>query len=90
MSKYRSRLEIVRDVLLAVQNGVDKPTGIMYAANLSHRLGKDVLNYLVQHGLLRMRDTPGNKKSRKSYHLTEKGLNVIRHLDRAKEIMNTI
>ena len=90
MSQYRSRLEIIRDVLLAVQNGTDKPTGIFYAANLSYRLGQDVLNNLVQNGLLSEREIPGKKKTRKRYSITEKGLNIIRHLDRAKEIMNPI
>ena len=90
MSQYRSRLEIMREVLLAVQNGSDKPTAIFYATNLSHRLGQEVLNYLVQHNLLGVREIPGNKKTKKRYHLTEKGLNIIRHLDRAKEIINTI
>ena len=90
MSHYRSRLEIMREVLLAVQNGSDKPTGIFYAANLSYRSGKDVLHFLVQNGLLSEREIPGNKKTKKRYSITEKGLNIIRHLDRAKEIMNAI
>jgi len=86
MSQYRSRLEIMREVLLAVQNGSDKPTGIFYAANLSHRLGKNVLLFLVQNGLIR-EEIPGNKKTKRRYTVTEKGLNVIRHLDRFLEII---
>ena len=75
-------------MLHAVHDGSDKPTGIFYAANLSYRSGKDVLHLLVQNDLLREREIPGKKKTKKRYSVTEKGLNLIRHLDRVKEIIN--
>ena len=88
MSRYRSRLEIVRDVLSAVQHGSDKPTHIMYAANLSYRLGQDVLGSLVQHGLLREEEVLGKGRNWKRYVVTEKGLRMMRKLEMAREMMN--
>ena len=71
MSRYRSRLEIVGEMLHAVHDGSDKPTGIFYAANLSYRSGKDVLHLLVQNDLLREREIPGKKKTKKRYSVNQ-------------------
>ena len=43
----RSRLEVYFDVLKAIGEGVDKPTRIMYKANLSWNTLEDALATLV-------------------------------------------
>ena len=87
MEKRRSKLEIMLEVLSAVINGIDKPTRIMYAVNLSWRPTKSLLSSLVDQGLLTMKETPGRGRSKRSYGITEKGTNVLRYFDSLKEII---
>jgi predicted transcriptional regulator len=52
MVTRRSQFEIYIDILKAVSEGKQKPTHVMYRANLTwKRLGKHV-DFLVAHGLL--------------------------------------
>jgi len=54
MNKYRSRLEIIRDILtIAVEEGGTKKTRIMYGANLSYRLVTQYLDIVIKAGLLK-------------------------------------
>ncbi|MDH5754676.1 MAG: winged helix-turn-helix domain-containing protein [Candidatus Bathyarchaeota archaeon] len=64
MPRYRSRLEIIADILNAVGDGAKK-TRIMYVANLSHKLLEKYLKKTVEAGLIR-----ANKDY---YEVTEKG-----------------
>ena len=85
MSRRRSRLEIILSILSAVREGMDKPTRIMYAANLSWKPIQKILSNLVEQGLLEMRMTSGLSKRR--YVITEKGVNTLDYFERAKEIL---
>ena len=87
MSKRRSRLEISLDILSAVMEGVDKPTRIMYAANLSWRPTMRIISSLVEQGLLEVRMNTETRKSMKRYVITDKGVNVLDYFDKAREIM---
>ena len=87
MSVRRSKLDIVLSVLSAVMSGVDKPTRIMYAANLSWTLTKRILESLVEQGLLSIREKAGSRRSRIRYEITEKGANVLRYFNGAKELI---
>lgn len=87
MSRRRSRLDIVLKVLSAVREGVDKPTRIMYAANLSWRPTQRILSSLVQQGLLREIENTGSRRSKRRYEITEKGANVINYFERAKGLL---
>ena len=87
MSKRRTRLEIVLSILLAVMDGVDKPTRIMYAANMSWRPTQRILSRLVEQGLLEVRMNTESRQSKKRYVITEKGANVLDYFDRAREIL---
>ena len=75
-------------VLSTVKKGVDKPTRIMYGTNLSWRTLQEVLSSLVKHGLLRETEAPGNKRSRRRYEVTEKGVNVLTYFDGASELLD--
>lgn len=72
MGKYRSRLEIVADILCVVNgnNGARK-TRIMYQANLSYKLLTRYLKDIVEAGLVRF-------GSRNYYALTRKGREFLR------------
>jgi len=88
MSKRRSMLDIVLDVLSVVREGVDKPTRIMYAANLSWRPTQRILKMMVERGLLRVVETDGDGRTKRRYVVTERGLNVLEYFERAKELLD--
>ena len=78
----RSRLEICLDILKAVQKGVNKPTRIMYAVNISWNPLQTVLGSLVSAGFIEEIETKGDKRTTRRYEITQRGLNVLRYLDR--------
>lgn len=65
MAKYRSRLQIIADILSVVKRGAKK-TRIMYQANLSYKLLRRYLGEVLEAGLIRF----GNDDC---YRLTKKG-----------------
>ncbi len=87
MSPRRSQLEIRLNILSAVRDGVDKPTRIMYAANMSWKPVQRILSHLVEQGLLEVRMYTESRQSKKRYVLTDKGANVIDYFEKAKEIL---
>jgi predicted transcriptional regulator len=88
MSVRRSKLDIMLSVLSTVKEGVDKPTRIMYATNLSWNPLKEVLSSLVKQELLREIEVPRIKRSRRRYEVTEKGVNVLTYFEGASEILD--
>lgn len=72
-SMRRSHLEIRMDILTCVKTGAEKPTQIMYKANLSWGALKDHLSALEAGNLL----TEVEYGSRRRYELTEKGAAVL-------------
>jgi len=68
MVKYRDRLDIVADVLIAVGKGAKK-TKIMYLANLSYSLLEKYLDETVGSGLIFF--------NHETYEMTEKGRTFI-------------
>ncbi len=87
MSKRRSRLEITLTILSTIQDGVDKPTRIMYAANMSWKPVQRILSHLVEQGLLEKISNTESRQSRIRYQITEKGKRVIDYFENAEEIM---
>ncbi len=83
MTQKRSRLQIHLDVLKVINNGVQKPTHIMYKCNLSWIPLKEVLESLMAQDLIERREL----KQRKIYEITEKGRNVLRYFEKAKELI---
>lgn len=69
MVRYRSRLEIVADILGVASEGARK-TAIMYQANLSYKLLVRYLKYVIDMGLVKIEN--GN-----IYELTEKGAGFL-------------
>ena len=87
MARRRSRLEIALDILLAIRDGVDKPTRIMFAAKLSWRPTQRILSSLVDQGLVEVRMNTETRKSKKRYVITEKGINLLDYFEGAREIL---
>jgi predicted transcriptional regulator len=88
MSIRRSKLDIILNVLSSVQKGEEKPTRIMYSANLSWKPTQKILGSLVNHGLLREINVMGRKRSKRRYEITEKGVNVLRYFEGAKDLID--
>jgi len=83
MTVKRSDIEIYLDILKAVKFGTNKPTNIMYKCNLAWKPFKQILNSLVKNELLEI----DHKGKRKTYHLTEKGNEVLRHFETARSLL---
>src|SRR5438093_4940469 len=75
--KYRSRTDIVSQILDAANGGSTK-TRIMYKAYLSYAQLKEYLSILVENGLLEL------EEEQQKYRTTEKGTKFIKayqHMD---------
>ncbi len=75
MNKKRDRLQIVHDILKAVQdkNGRIKPTHILYKSNLSHQMLDEYLDELISKGFIIENGT----KTGKTYSITQKGFEYL-------------
>ena len=88
MSSRRSRFEIYIDVLNEVKSGANKPTQIMYGANLSWRPLRGILKSLLNQSLLtEIEGDPRDKRTKVIYELTQKGENVLRYYSKAKSLI---
>jgi predicted transcriptional regulator len=70
----RSKLEIYLDVLKAIGAGAEKPTHVMYKANLSWVVLRGCLQNLKDQGLV---DESNVDDGRTVYHLTNKGFELL-------------
>jgi predicted transcriptional regulator len=85
MNKKRDRLQIVHDILKAVQekNGRIKPTHILYKSNLSHQMLDEYLGELISKGFI----IENHTKTGKTYSITPKG---FEYLQKYKTIVDFI
>ena len=81
----RSRLEVYFDVLKAIGEGVDKPTRIMYKANLSWNTLEDALATLANREFI-VEKRIGNSRR---YSLSIKGQSALEHFNKALESLST-
>ena len=79
LNSRRSKFQLSVEVLDNIKNGETKPTRIMYSCNLSWKSLKDILRNLVGQGLLDEQVFEGKKRSKKLYHITPKGENVLKY-----------
>lgn len=77
MKKKRERLEIIKDILIAIkERGSNvKPTHILYRSNLSHKMLKEYINELL---VSRLIEEKHDKRGNIVYSITFKGMNYIR------------
>ena len=80
--KYRSRTEIVSNILEAANGGVTK-TKIMYKAFLSYNQLREYLSILIENNLIEYLD------GTQTYKTTEKGLNLLKIQNEMAEMLKT-
>ena len=80
--KYRSRTEIVSNILEAANGGVTK-TKIMYKAFLSYNQLREYISILIENNLLEYLD------GTQTYKTTEKGLNFLKMHSEIGELLQT-
>ena len=78
--KYRSRTDIVSQILEAANGGTTK-TKIMYGAYLSYTQLKEYLSVLIENGLMEYQE--GEQK----YRTTQKGIEFLRTYDQIGQMM---
>jgi predicted transcriptional regulator len=81
--KYRSRTEIVSNILDAANGGGATKTKIMYKAFLSYGQLKEYLSLLIENNLLEYLD------GTQTYKTTEKGLNFLKMHNEIGELLQT-
>ena len=71
MSRKRTRIEIIKDVLEVIKqkSGKIKPTHILYKSNLSHQMMDEYLNELISKDFI-MEHRDGKNRT---YSISEKG-----------------
>ena len=77
--KYRSRTEIVGQILEAAGDGATK-TSIMFKAFLNHRQLQEYLTLLVEHGLINY------DRAEREFATTEKGRRFLMLYDRINQL----
>jgi len=87
MAGRRSRLELVFDILVAIQNkgGKIKPTHLMYKSNLSHKLLSNYLDELIKKEMISIEIIETKKSTSKMVHITDKGLGFLAEFRRMRE-----
>ena len=87
MSKRRSRIDIIHDVLAAIQKkgGKIKPTHLMYKANLSHKLMTSYLEELIGKTLIQ----EIKEKSNKYLIITDEGYKFLEKFKQMREFQES-
>tara|TARA_Y100000310_G_scaffold345406_1_gene464617 strand:- start:11231 stop:11500 length:270 start_codon:yes stop_codon:yes gene_type:complete len=86
MSQRRTRMEIIYDILIAIQakGGKIKPTHLMYKSNLSHELMKSYLEELSEKGFI-----DKEEKENTMVLITIKGLQFLEQYRKMKEFTDS-
>lgn len=85
MNLRRSKLQVLVDILrVANENGMAKPTHILYKANLSHKLLKTYLEILMSNEFIEKISNQRNVY----YKITEKGQKFILQFRQMEKIAN--
>src|SRR5487761_326172 len=80
----RSRMETYCDILRAIGAGAEKPTHIMYKANLSWTVMQGYIKTLESQGLVLPKEDDGKKL----YHLSDKGYQLLNQFLSIREDLN--
>ena len=79
----RSRLETYIAILKAIHSGANKPTHIMYKANLAWTRMLKYLDFLVCQGLIE----ECVEEEGKRYYITRKGIMVLNYFEKILEAL---
>ena len=83
ISRRRSNIEIIADMLKVGENGAGK-TEIMYSANMSYTQIQKYLGFLLSHEFISKVEV-GNPVV--TYQVTDKGLRLLRNIDGIMEVL---
>ena len=83
VSRRRSNIEIIADMLRAGANGAGK-TEIMYSANMSYSQLQRYLDFLVSQGFINRIEVDSSVVS---YQLTDSGLKLLKAIDSLIELL---
>lgn len=75
MMDKRSKLVIYLDVLSVIGEGEDKPTRIMYNANISWKPLQETLDSLLKQELIEVKNIQNHKR----YKITPKGRKLLKY-----------
>ncbi len=87
MKQKRERLEIIHDILQVIRDGRNKvkPTHLLYKSNLSHKMMKEYLTYLVDKGFIMVDDTGKTTY----YSLSDKGFESLQEYGTVLSFMDS-
>jgi predicted transcriptional regulator len=80
----RSRMETYCDILRAIGSGAEKPTHIMYKANLSWTVMQGYIKTLEAQGLV----IPNDEGGKRLYRLSDKGYQLLNQFLSIREDLN--
>ena len=83
VSRRRSNIQIIRDMLKVGENGAGK-TEIMYSANMSYSQIQKYLSFLISHGFIDKVEV-GNPIV--TYQVTDQGLRLLKSIDTVLEVL---
>ena len=83
VSRRRSNIEIIADMLRVGENGAGK-TEIMYSANMSYSQIQKYLDYLVNQGFISKVDMDNTMIA---YQVTDSGLKLLKAIDSLMEML---
>ena len=88
MTARRSQIDIVFDILMAVQakGGKIKPTHLLYKSNLSHTRMKKYVEELKEKGLLAEISETTRKTDRNFFTISDAGLRFLADYRKVKEL----
>lgn len=69
------------DILKTIASGVERPTHIMYKANLSWKVMQQYMRNLEAQGVV----LPSDEQGRRVYRLTEKGFKLLEQFNSVRE-----
>jgi predicted transcriptional regulator len=87
MALKRDFMNIAFNTLRIIGNDEQKPTRIMYRANLSWNTLLDVLAFLEKKGLISCKWTRTPLKGNRLYTLTDKGLVALDHYEALQKLI---
>lgn len=90
MAKRRSRLELMLEVLSIMKGGESKPTRITYAAKLSWTTARKIFNKLMVQGLITEQHIQSERKTKRQYEITWKGLRVLEYFEEAQGFIESL
>jgi len=87
MKRRRNKLEIVFDILTAIQakGGTIKPTHLLYKSNLSHNRMREYLDELLEKNFIEEIEKKEKKKVKQMIILKEQGYEFLQQLGKLKE-----